>query len=236
MVDAAIKTAIATGAFKMVWLVEIGFDTPLRLTDAEHVIHYGGNHYTPWPGINVTAPKQETGGGVTVSMDDDGTIDAIESADDAAGRDLTVIRLYSTGSGDKAVTEWSGIIENYDCENYTRCIFRADAPHLLRVGPAMPIWASECINDFKSAQCGYSGATTVCKGSWAECDAMNNTTNFISALKAPTPGEIVVIGGQRYTVGGYQPPPPNEPPGTPPPWRPTAHVDPRAVPAEPEES
>lgn len=233
MVDAAILTQVATGQFKMVWLLKIGFETPLLLTNAEHDLLVSGSWYTSWPDIQVDAPKQDRGGGITVTLPDDGTIDAIERTDDACGRTLTATRMYLTDSGLKYIEEWSGIIENYDSDNYGRCIFRADAPHLLMVGPAMPVWCDTCINDFKSAQCGYSGAVTSCDGSWEECGDMGNQSNFISGRKAPTPGDILVLGGQRYTVGGYQPPPPNDPPGQPP-WRPTAHR-PHDVPVPPAE-
>jgi hypothetical protein len=224
MVDAAIKTQLATGSVKMLWLLEIGFTPALRLTNAEHDVVYGGNRYLTWPSIDVTAPKEDQGGGVTVTLPDDGTIDALERTNDSGGKTMTVTRLYSTASGLKTVEEWSGIIENYDSDNHSRCVFRADAPHLLRVGPAMPTWSDVCINDFKSARCGYAGATASCNGTWAACAAMaggTNTSNFVAANKAPTPGDIVVLGGQRYTVGGYQPPPPSVPPGQPP-WTPTA--------------
>lgn len=224
MVDAAIKTQLATGQVKMIWLVAIGFETTLRLTNADHDVYYGGAWYSAWPEIDVDAPKSNMGGGITVSLPDDGTIEDIEQADDAAGRTITVTRLYDTASGWKAVQEWSGIIENYDSDNYARCIFRADAPHLLRTGPSMPLWQDQCINDFKGTACGYAGATTSCDGSWDACAAMaggSNTQRFISAIKAPVPGEVVVLGGQRYTVGGYSPPPEPDPPGEPP-WRPTA--------------
>lgn len=236
MVDSAIKTKVATGQFKMLWLLDIGFSTHLRLTNAEHDVKYSGNWYTSWPSIDVTAPKQDQGGGLTVTLPDDGTIDAIERAGDAAGKTITVTRLYTTDSGLKTVEEWSGIIENYDSDNYSRCVFRADAPHLLMVGGAMPIWTDNCINDFKSPQCGYSGATTSCNGTWTACAAMSggsNTANFISGFKAPTPGEIVVLGGQRYTVNAYQQFPPPDPPGEPP-WHPTAapHNEPITPPGE----
>lgn len=224
-VDAAILTQLATGSWKMIWLVEVGFSTPLRLTDAEHDVVYGGNTYTSWPAIHVTAPRQDMGGGVTVTLSDDGTIDARERTGDAAGRTLTVTRLYSTADGLKTISEWSGVIENYDSENYGKCVFRADAPHLIRVGPAMPVWCDTCINDFKSAQCGYAGVTTSCDGTISACEDMaggSNRVNFISAFKAPTPGDIVVLGGQRYVVGGYQPAPVVDPPGQGPPWNPTA--------------
>lgn len=227
-VSSTIKAALATGHVAAWWCVEVGFGTPLRLTDCGEPLYVTADSawYTPHQ-LAVSISVQMIGGTVQVVLDDDGTLEALEAAQPAAGRTLRVFRVFVTTTGQEVEVHWDGLCESAEVGEDGRSItFTGGAAGLLAVGPGSPILTNRCAHDFMGPGCTYAGAETACDGSYDRCGVLGNRLNFVSALWAPEPGTTVVIDGDPYVIpqgmggGNHTMPASSNPGATPPPYVP----------------
>jgi hypothetical protein len=93
------------------WAIEIGFDEPLRLTDCDHAVAVLGDLFEPWDIRSVSAPLQSRGGPCSVTLGDDGTLDAREIGEPLDGRTIKVYRVTHPGPDQVVEDIWQGVID-----------------------------------------------------------------------------------------------------------------------------
>jgi hypothetical protein len=208
-------SAIESGSCIVFWCAEIGLDTPLRVANAGRDTHVDGDLYTSC-GLTVEVTRQLFGGTVHVEIDDDGSFEESEDADDCRGASFAVSIVYRLPGGDEVESWWTGEVGDVSFPE-GRVRFSAGAAESLRSGLAAPETDDRCVHDFKGPGCTYAGATATCDGSLAACQAMaggSNEINRVSAEWAPEAGTVLVMEGTPYSI----PSSPTDPGGN------TAHV------------
>lgn len=194
-----IQSTTEEGYRQVNWLVSLGFDTVVYLTDSDIPILYDGETYQPTSINTVSIPLESSGGPCKVIIADDGTLDEAETSEDAAGLTMTVSKIYDLDTALVSL-EWTGLIEDWQTTDRHKVSIAGVAWGLLRIGPGLPLLTDVCVHQFNGTGCGYAGVLTTCNGTLTECQTRSNDDRFVSAFCAPIAGTVVWIQGQRYTV------------------------------------
>ena len=181
---ASLLTQLQSEEYRPFHLVAFNFSTPLRYTNCDVELVYGGNLYNPRP---FDIPE--------ISHSMDSNVDKITIEIDMADRDASLLEEFVGGTpGDtythvylqvldddmQAIstgTVFQGRIDSY---NYVPPILTAVIAsfHSLWNKRSMEISTPTCRRNFGQADCGYSGVETWCDRSWSRCESLGNTDRF----------------------------------------------------------
>ena len=172
------------------WLLDItvpGVEEIIRLVNNTEDISYGGNTYTrcnfklgPWE-YTVSGELPHRTLNITNIAVAEYMLPYVEDYDGAVGSIVVTTPVNSehldVDMSSKAM-EFS-LLSASPMEERIAFILGAPNPLIQRL-PQNRYFANYCrfVSHFKGAECGYSGAETICDGTLARCKELNNETRF----------------------------------------------------------
>lgn len=224
---AGVAALVAATAYRAVYAVDVGFSTPLRVTDSPVAIAIAGETYNP-SFLHVGAVDQAAGGSVDIRLSNAGNqISALDEDNAVLGAAVKVFEVLWDADENQlgAVERFSGRVDGvlYNDEGADLRVVQRAA---LSAGMVGRIVSERCILIFKGpdGRCGYAGAETTCNRTLARCTELANQTRWVGGGLAPKSGTKVTYRVTEYTpyvqvIQQYPPqvaPPPNIPPPGPP--------------------
>ncbi len=202
---ADVITQLEAEGYRPHHLVAFDFSTPLRYTNCDIPLSYGGDLYNPRPFI---VPE--------ISYSIESSVDKIVLEIDMADRDATLLEEFVGGTpGDtttylylqvldtdmqeiSTTTLFQGKIDSYD---YSSSILRISVAsfHSLWNKKSMEKSTPTCRRNFKQADCGYAGAETWCDRSWGRCTVLANTDRFNGFRFLPDLEDKVIWWGRAFS-------------------------------------
>ena len=184
-------------------LIAFNFSTPLRYTNCDIPLIYGGNLFSPRP-FDVSDISYSIGS----------SVDKLSFEIDMADRDASLLEEFVGGTprdttthlylqvldGDmqeiSTVVLFQGMIDscNYTPPNLSISVASF---HSLWNKRSMEISSPTCRRNFKRPDCGYGGAETWCDRSWNRCTDLANTDRFNGFRFLPDLEEKEIWWGQE---------------------------------------
>ena len=177
-------TQLESEGYRPHHLVAFNFSTPLRYTNCDVPLVYGGNLFDPRP-FNVPEISYSIGS----------SVDKISLEIDMADRNAALLSEFVGGTPGDTTTHlylqvldadmqeistivlFQGKIDSYE---YNQPVLRISVTsfHALWNKRSMEISTPTCRRNFKQPDCGYAGVETWCDRSWSRCISLANTVRF----------------------------------------------------------
>ncbi len=185
-IDPDLSLELAKEVYRELWLLDIETAVPLRFTDLDIPIYYGGNRYTPrgmkFPNIKYAAAMSVDKAEIEIG-DADGVIIASFLLENVRNKTV-VISHGALNAGYQIIATqeiFRGYLDEWDklesqmnvtvtnefimWQKKTLRTASATCPWIFKGGAANP-------------ECGYTGSETWCDRSYERCVALGNQLNF----------------------------------------------------------
>jgi len=178
---AAVLTAVGLDEQRRYFAVDIGYTTPLRITNCDHLIVVATNTHYPWS-MDVLEPSVDAAGSqdvILVMSNGDltgvgaltGRVAELDVAQDSRGKTLKVYECTTTAAGRTDTLVFDGLVDEFSAaDDSGTCRITGTPQETMGSRPGSNYCMSICRwRKYKGDDCQYAGTATSCSRTIVDC-------------------------------------------------------------------